>query len=105
MRAEASIPEGRRVYCIGDIHGRLDLLEQLHGRIAEDSDDYTGEPIIVYLGDYIDRGLQSRDVVERLTAGPPAGFEAVYLMGNHEQTLLDFLDHPRAVASWLTYVV
>ena len=98
-----AIPEGRRLYCIGDIHGRLDLLEGLHGMIEDDTRDYAGDKILLYLGDYIDRGEQSKEVIDYLLQSPLSGFETVHLLGNHEQTLLDFLEHPRAAASWLTY--
>jgi serine/threonine protein phosphatase 1 len=97
------VPAGERIYCIGDIHGRRDLLQQLLALILEDAADHSGEKTLVYLGDYIDRGEQSKEVIELLLEGPLPGFKPVYLMGNHEQTLLDFLQHPRAVAAWLTY--
>jgi len=97
------LPAGQRVYCIGDIHGRLDLLQQLHRAVAADANAYDGEKTLVYLGDYIDRGEQSKEVVDLLLAQPLEGLRPVYLLGNHEQTLLDFLEHPSHVASWLTY--
>ena len=50
------VPENHRIYSIGDIHGRADLLEQLHEKIQTDAKTYTGKKTIVYLGDYIDRG-------------------------------------------------
>jgi len=97
------VPAGERIYCIGDIHGRLDLLQQLHELIRADAAGHGGEKTLVYLGDYIDRGERSKEVVDVLLDVPLAGFKSVYLLGNHEQTLLDFLQHPRAVAAWLTY--
>ena len=96
-------PDGHRIYSIGDIHGRLDLLEDLQRQIREDSESYAGEKSLVYLGDYIDRGEQSKEVIDLLLDQPMDGFQTIFLRGNHEQTLLDFLRHPRAVASWLTY--
>ena len=51
---------------------------------------------MVYLGDYIDRGMQSREVIDELLEAPLEGFETVHLLGNHEQTLLDFLRLPEA---------
>ncbi|MFC1690426.1 metallophosphoesterase, partial [Pseudomonadota bacterium] len=93
----------RRLYCVGDIHGRLDLLQNLHGMIEDDARDYAGHKVVVYLGDYIDRGEQSREVIDHLLDSPLPGFETVHLLGNHEQTMLDFLEHPKAVASWLTF--
>jgi len=94
---------GHRVYGIGDIHGRLDLLQELHGMIEADADPFDGERTVVYLGDCIDRGMQSREVVELLLDQPLAGFDNVYLVGNHEQTLLDFLAHPKAASGWLNW--
>ena len=97
------VEPGRRVYCIGDIHGRLDLLQQLHGMIVEDGGAWKGDRTLVYLGDYIDRGMHSREVIEELLDAPLSGFESVYLLGNHEQTLLDFLQHPKMASGWLAW--
>jgi serine/threonine protein phosphatase 1 len=98
-----STPAGQRIYCIGDVHGRLDLLLELESAVQEDAAGYQGECTVVYLGDYIDRGDESKQVIDHLLDAPIEGFKPVYLLGNHEQTLLDFLRHPRAVAAWLTY--
>jgi serine/threonine protein phosphatase 1 len=100
---EPRVPDGERVYCIGDIHGRLDLLQKLHERIEADVSGFDGARTLVYLGDYIDRGPQSREVIDRLLSDPLAGFQSVHLLGNHEQVMLDFLEDPHAVAGWLTY--
>jgi serine/threonine protein phosphatase 1 len=97
------LPPGRRLYCIGDIHGRLDLLEELHGMIREDASRFDGSKGIVYLGDYIDRGAQSKQVIDLLIEQPMAGFDTVCLLGNHEHTLLDFLQFPGIAASWLNF--
>ncbi len=88
-RSAPALPEAHRLYCIGDIHGRLDLLDNLHQQIDSDAADYDGVKIRVYLGDYIDRGPESRQVIDYLLASrTQAGFENVYLLGNHEFTLL-----------------
>lgn len=97
------LPENQRIYCIGDIHGRLDLLQALHRLIVADSAAYDGSKTIVYLGDYIDRGENSKGVIDLLLQSTLDGFTSIHLMGNHEQTMLDFMQHPRAVAAWLTY--
>jgi serine/threonine protein phosphatase 1 len=99
---QACGPQGVRLYAIGDIHGRADLLEVLHQRILEDA---AAAPAglrhrLIYLGDYVDRGLQSRDVIEMLLQGPPPGFEAIYLKGNHEECLLRFLQDWESGAHW-----
>jgi serine/threonine protein phosphatase 1 len=98
------LPEGRRVYSIGDIHGRLDLLEELHEMILKDCEGFNGTKVVVYLGDYIDRGAQSKQVLDLLIEQPLAGFETVHLLGNHEHAMLDFLRNPSGVgAAWLTF--
>jgi serine/threonine protein phosphatase 1 len=85
-------PEGFTVYCVGDIHGRLDLLLDVQRRIDADkarSDaDQTAE---IYLGDYIDRGPESAGVVSQLIDRARAT-RAIFLRGNHEQMLLSFLE-------------
>lgn len=102
-RGAPALEGGRRLYCIGDIHGRLDLLRELHGRIERDADRFAGTKTLVYLGDYIDRGLQSREVIDELLDAPLADFETVHLLGNHEQTLLDFLQYPEHAIGWLNW--
>jgi serine/threonine protein phosphatase 1 len=83
------VPEGVRAYAIGDVHGRLDLLDALIGLIDEDDQGRDGaETLIIFLGDLIDRGPSSRGVVERamaLAAGPR---NMRFLMGNHEEVFL-----------------
>jgi len=97
------VPAGERVYAIGDIHGRLDLLDELLWMIRHD--DAERAPVerrrIVFLGDYIDRGANSRGVVARLIAGPPEGFEAIHLKGNHEDMMLRAPAEPDVMALWL----
>ena len=88
---ETGLPEDHRLYCIGDIHGCLNLLEEVHQKITEDAADYSGNKILVYLGDYIDRGKDSRQVVECVLGEYPPDFRKVFLLGNHEQVLLEFL--------------
>lgn len=101
----AAVPEGQAVYAIGDIHGRLDLLEDLLRRILVDAARYPGDRqrSLIFLGDYIDRGPASRGVVEMLLGDPIHGFETVRLMGNHEEAMLDFLDERSSGLDWLSY--
>lgn len=89
-QASRSIPGGRRVYAIGDIHGRLDLFDQLIARI--DADRAGTRPLIILLGDYIDRGPGSAEMLERLSSGAlPAWADWLCLKGNHEQAMLEAL--------------
>ena len=94
-------PEGQRIYAVGDIHGRLDLLEDLLGRIDRDSAGAARR--LVFLGDYVDRGPDSRGVLERLAALAAAEPTAVFLKGNHEAAMLDFLDAPADGDAWLSW--
>lgn len=104
-RPEARVRQGSRVYAIGDIHGRLDLLEQIHYMLARDVADAPKDSHveIVYLGDYIDRGPKSREVIDFLLAQHIAGTQRVMLLGNHEQALLSFLDKPENGAGWIYF--
>jgi serine/threonine protein phosphatase 1 len=100
--SSASVPPGMRIYAVGDIHGRLDLLDELLELIERDSEERPpAETSLVFLGDYIDRGPNSKGVVSRLLSGVGPGFTPVFLKGNHEDLLVKFLDHPQTGAGWL----
>lgn len=92
--APGRLPPDHRVYAIGDIHGCLDRLHALHAAIAEDlAARPVAAPLLLHVGDYVDRGPDSAGVVRLLAAGPPLpGLPTVNLMGNHERTMLDALD-------------
>lgn len=99
---EPAAPAGTAIYAIGDIHGRADLLGEMHRRIAADAQDSAAERrVLVYLGDYIDRGPHSAGVIDLVLDDTPAGFEVVPLLGNHERLMLEFLDNVRHAALWL----
>ena len=101
-RPDASVPEGMRIYAVGDIHGRLDLLDRLLDLIQSDSEARgAARTQLVFLGDYVDRGSDSKGVVSRLISGLPPGFTRLCLTGNHEAMLLAFLDVPGAGVNWL----
>ncbi len=102
-RAGPLLAAGRRIYAVGDIHGRSDLLAALHRRILQDAEGHTGEKEIVYLGDYVDRGLDSKGVLDLLIDKPLSGFRSTHLMGNHEQALLEFLTNIEICQSWLSF--
>jgi len=88
-----------RIYVIGDIHGRLDLLDQMIGKIRRDFGEYDGDGLTVTLGDYVDRGPNSRSVLERLTQNPFAT-PYIALKGNHEELLAMFMQDPTFGADW-----
>jgi len=92
-------------YCIGDIHGRLDLLRSARYVIKQDANknEYT-DSTIVYLGDYVDRGPESAQVLEELISNPLKDFKEIHIRGNHEDIMLAGLGavwHPSTEkASW-----
>lgn len=94
-------PPDTRVYAVGDIHGQLSLLEAIHGLILEDAARIpVSRNVVVYLGDYVDRGPDSAGVIERLLADPLRDFESIYLKGNHEDLLLRFLTDISVASVW-----
>ena len=87
--AAFAVPQGRRVYAVGDIHGRLDLLEDLLGKIEADGAERGAmDTLIIFLGDLVDRGPDSRGVVERLIKYSRGAIPVRFLMGNHEEVFL-----------------
>lgn len=103
VMATARVPAGQRVYAIGDIHGRLDLFEQLLARIEED-DSRRGpaETTLILLGDLIDRGPDSRRVVDRVIELVKTGKVRV-LAGNHEEMLLVSMQSEEALRHFLRH--
>lgn len=96
---------GARAYAVGDIHGRLDLLDELLERIRADHEGR--EPrktFIIFLGDLIDRGPASKGVVDRLLARPVTGMRHIFLMGNHEEAMVRVLKGEKGVLwNWLKF--
>lgn len=100
--ATVTIPAGERFYVIGDVHGRADLLQQLHAMIADDAAKRGwARNQLIYLGDYVDRGPDSRGVMALAMRDDPSGFSKLHLRGNHEAMLLDFLENPYSGSAWL----
>jgi serine/threonine protein phosphatase 1 len=99
------VPPGHRIYAVGDVHGRDDLLAQLLAQIEDDHARHgKARLVIVFLGDLIDRGAWSRDVVERLRNYRPEGARLVFLCGNHEEVLLRILDGDAGlIPDWLKF--
>lgn len=96
-----SLPIGLRVYAVGDIHGRLDLLDDLLAQIEADiTSRPIEEPLYVFLGDYVDRGSSSRETIDRLIAHG-ARNESVFLKGNHEAIAIKCLRDPALFDQWM----
>ncbi|MCY4148338.1 MAG: metallophosphoesterase family protein [Gammaproteobacteria bacterium] len=98
-----SVPDDTHVYAIGDIHGRVDLLAKMLDMIRHDvAGETANRRVLVFLGDYVDRGLQSRQVIDLLLSGPMPGFEAVFLKGNHDELLLAYLEDESVGEYWFS---
>jgi len=96
----ARVPDSYRVYAIGDIHGRLDLLDQLLKRIDANLDAFPAQRALhVFLGDYVDRGAMSRQVIDRLIERSRT-HESIFLRGNHELLVDQFLREPSILGQW-----
>lgn len=95
------LPDGLRIYAIGDVHGCWDQLANVWERMDADLRTRPVDEVVeIFLGDYIDRGPDTYGVIEAISSAPPVGHERVCLRGNHEQMLLNFLDTPNALEFW-----
>jgi serine/threonine protein phosphatase 1 len=103
--AVARGPRGQRAYVVGDIHGRLDLLERLLDEIHRDIARRPARKVIlVFLGDLVDRGPSSAEVVERLRTYRHPGVRPVFLLGNHEEVLLRVIaGESQLIPGWLRF--
>lgn len=103
--APAALPGGLRVYAVGDVHGRLDRLLMLDTAIRRDMAERgrCREAVMIFLGDYIDRGPDSRGVINVLAKRRFGGLKTRFLLGNHEDALMSFLEDPNIGPVWLTY--
>lgn len=101
----AGAQAGHRAYAIGDIHGRLDLVEDILEKIAaDDAARSPAQTTIVFLGDLIDRGSQSSGVIELLRTYQPGFATTVFLMGNHEEVLLRVLAGDTGILpDWMSF--
>lgn len=97
-------PDGVTIYAVGDIHGRAELLDMLLEGVARDAESHDEECVCVCVGDYVDRGAKSKEVVELLLALRDSGiFECRFLRGNHDQSVLDFLFDPATGPGWCDF--
>jgi len=100
------VPAGTRLYAIGDVHGRLDLLREMEALIEEDlaAARRPLHTVLVLLGDYVDRGFDSRRVLDHLIGvSPLRRLPRVLLLGNHDLWLREFLAGAPVGESWLQF--
>ena len=98
------VPQGVRVYAIGDIHGCLAELRSLVDSIAGDCRGFDGEVHLVFVGDYVDRGPDSRGVIDFLLGAGLPGRHRRFLMGNHEEAMLQVLEgDTESLSGWLRF--
>ena len=86
-------------YVIPDIHGRYDLLDQGLAEITARSEGVAG--VIVTIGDYVDKGPESKQVIDRLLSGVAEGWRLVALKGNHDAMMVEALRDSSKMESWL----
>lgn len=102
----AKTPPNTRIYAIGDIHGMAQKLTALHAQIQIDAANFNGQKILIHMGDYIDRGLHSKQVLEILSTQPQQkewqGWKIINILGNHEFGCLTFINAPEKLKEWMT---
>ena len=99
-----SPPPGTRVYAVGDIHGRIDLLRKMNRLIRADAEERQAQRnVVVYLGDYVDRGFELRAVIDLFVNEKLPGFETVHLKGNHEDIMVRFLNDISVGPNWFAF--
>jgi len=104
QRQKFITPNNTKIYAVGDIHGRFDLLCQLLDLIVYDRQLHDNQNhLVIFLGDYIDRGCDSYRVVEELSSRTLDETEIICLKGNHEAWLLQFLANPAIGSQWFQY--
>ncbi|MEM1105055.1 MAG: metallophosphoesterase family protein [Pseudomonadota bacterium] len=104
IHRESKMPQDTRVYAVGDVHGRVDLLRKLMEMIAEDA--AAGEEsrvVLIFLGDYVDRGFKSKDVIDFLLSDALAPYETYCLKGNHEAAFETFLSDSAFGPQWARF--
>ena len=91
-----------QIFVVGDIHGCHIFLTQIHKKILDKSNNTSGNKLLIYLGDYIDRGPKIKETIQALLNFQPDNFQQIFLLGNHEQMMLDFINNvPDSLYLWI----
>ncbi len=103
-RKASRAPDGLVIYAVGDIHGRADLLGLVLEGVLADAADAAGDCMAIFMGDYVDRGPASREVIDTLIAfSAHPSIRSRFLCGNHDQSILDFLFDPASGPAWCDF--
>ena len=102
-RLQLNASDFSAIYAIGDIHGCMSLLRAAYGRILADNKEQLGPKLIVFLGDYVDRGPSSRAVLDFLCKPNTTNVHHVCICGNHDYEFLRFIRDPRNNMAWLNF--
>ena len=104
MKHAPKTPDQHRLYVVGDIHGRVDLLDRLLAMIEADALRHGKKKLkLIFLGDYVDRGIDSRGVIERLMKNFAAKLEPIFIRGNHDDMFVQFVKGDLGIARpWLS---
>lgn len=100
-RMRMEISDYGAIYALGDVHGCLRELISAQKKIALDAQRFEKKKLLVLIGDYVDRGPNSKAVLDSLVKPPMDGFDRVALRGNHDDTFLRFVQNPRSHLDWL----
>ncbi len=91
-----------QIFVVGDIHGCHILLTQIQKKILNKLNNTNGKKLLIYLGDYIDRGPKIKETIQALLDFQPNNFQQIFLLGNHEQMMLDFINNvPDSLSLWI----
>lgn len=102
-RIQLSFDDAPLVYAIGDVHGSLDELLIAETRIKYDIQHFGRKALVILLGDLIDRGQRSAQVLDHLVSSRPSEFHRMVICGNHDAVFQEFINNPSAHLSWLDY--
>lgn len=91
-----------QIFVVGDIHGCHILLKQIHKKILDKSNKTSDNKLLIYLGDYIDRGPSIKETIQSILDFRPNNFRQIFLLGNHEQMMIDFINNvPDSLYLWI----
>jgi serine/threonine protein phosphatase 1 len=102
-RIKFEVSDFSGIYAVGDIHGCIGLLNAAYDRILLDASATPGKKLVVFLGDYVDRGPDSKAVIDFLSRPPSGNLEHICLCGNHDDEFLTFLRNPKGNMGWLGF--